>query len=227
MNSSKYSKYSKYHFLSKRDSYSVIRNNEGYYETFTPLDLKARGIQNVKDYFPIIRESIDQFTPEEKEILVEWMKKADDRLSSIYIEGFDGKKASRLKWKIICMKGQQYENGFPHTVDDIIVLYKEMIDGMNEKDWISSLMHEKVHVYQRKYKNDVKRYLRANRFDVLRNYDSSRRRANPDINPHVYRKGNRIYETRYRTRDPSDIHDCVNKKYEHPYEEMAYKIEKM
>lgn len=221
------SKLSKYSFLSKRDSYSIIRNNEAYYDTFSPLDLKARGIKKVKDYFPIIRDSIDQFTPEEKEMLIEWMQKADERFSSIYIEGFDGKKASRLKWKIICMKGHCYENGFPHTIDDTIVLYKEMMDGMSEKDWISLLMHEKVHIYQRKYKKDMKRYLRANRFDVIHNYDSSRRRANPDIDAHVYRKGNRIYETRYRTQHPNGIHDCVNKRHEHPYEEMAYKIEKM
>lgn len=218
---------SKYNFLSKRDSYSILRNNDVYYETFSPLDLKARGIKKVKDYFPIIRKSIDQFTREEKEMLIEWMTKADLRLSSIYIEGFDGKKAARMKWKVICMKGLQYENGFPHTINDTIILYKEMINGMNEKDWISLLMHEKVHVYQRKYKKDVKRYLRANRFDRIYHYDQSRRRANPDIDEYVYRKAGRIYETRYRTQSPTDIHDCVNKKYEHPYEEMAYKIEKM
>jgi hypothetical protein len=92
---------------------------------------------------------------------------------------------------------------------------------------VKLLIHEKIHIYQRKYKKDIKLYLKHNQFTPI--YRRKNSRANPDLDSFTYynKKNGRKYESNYRTSKPSSITDITNKRYEHPYEEMAYSIEKM
>jgi hypothetical protein len=56
---------------------------------------------------------------------------ADIKLSKINIEGFDGNKCSKIKWKIGMISGNMYENGLPHTRDDVIIIPKSIMSIFN------------------------------------------------------------------------------------------------
>ena len=47
------------------------------------------------------------------------------------------------------MENYEYENGLPHTRSNIIFLSDKMIPETETPDFINTLIHEKIHVYQR------------------------------------------------------------------------------
>lgn len=219
-------------FLTKREVSDLLCNNIKYYRSFREGDMIARKIKTIADYHSIILQDSREFSVREKEILRESAKMADDILSKIYeIPGFDGEKASRIRWKIGCMSGTRYEGGHPHTVGGSIILFKDIFKGIIKdkqiKKIVQLLIHEKVHVYQRKYKKDMETYLSHHHFVPICKRQNGR--ANPDLDDMVYynQKNGKIYESNYRRKRPKSVGDVKNKKYEHPYEEMAYRIQKM
>ena len=198
----------------------------------------ARKIKTIADYHSIILQDSCEFSDLEKEILLESAKKADEILSRIEIPGFDGEKASRIRWKIGCMSSSRYEGGYPHTVKGTIILFKDIfkifkgVKGVKDKNKdikkiVQLLIHEKVHIYQRKYKKDMETYLSYHHFVPISKRKNGR--ANPDLDDIVYynQKNGKKYESNYRRKRPKSIGDATNQRYEHPYEEMAYRIEKM
>jgi hypothetical protein len=213
-------------FLTKSALRDLLYNNTKYYSTFTRSDMFARKIKSIREYFSIISKSVSEFTPVQKKILQESSSKADKILSGIKLPGFDGQKASRMRWKIACVSGRKYEGGFPHTVGGTIILPCN-VHLHTSKSIIRLLIHEKVHIYQRKYKGDIKVYLQSKYFTPL--YRRKNSRANPDLNSITYynTKTGRKYESNYNSSRPRSVSDIKNERYEHPYEEMAYSIEKM
>lgn len=219
-------------FLTKREVSDILCNNTKYYRSFREGDMIARKIKSISDYHSIILQDSCEFSDQEKEILRESAKKADEILSRIEIPGFDGEKASKMRWKIGCISGIRYEGGHPHTVGGSIILFKDIFKGVNtkkskSKKIVQLLIHEKVHLYQRKYKKDMEIYLSHHHFVAISSRQNGR--ANPDLDDMVYynKENGKIYESNYRRKRPKSVGDVKNKKYEHPYEEMAYRIEKM
>jgi len=227
-------------FLTKQEVSDLLCNNTKYYRSFREGDMIARKIKSIADYHSIILQDSCDFSDYEKEILRESAKKADEILARINIPGFDGDKASKMRWKIGCMSSSRYEGGYPHTVKSTIILFKDILRGAKSKSKSKStktkskkskivqlLIHEKVHIYQRKYKKDMETYLSHHHFVPISSRQNGR--ANPDLDDMVYynQKNGKIYESNYRRKRPKSVTDVKNKKYEHPYEEMAYRIEKM
>lgn len=214
-------------FLSKNKVCKLLKSNIQYYRSFTELDKKARKIDSVEDYLSIISKDCCNFNQKQKIKLIRCCEEADELLRDFSITGFDGKKASRIKWKIGCLKGNRYEEGFPHTVKDTIILFNHILK-LSYKNLVRLLIHEKVHVYQRKYKRDIEEYLYTNGFvHIYDRTDNNKIRANPDIDDRVFycTKTRKRYEMEYRTMNPKSIDDTKSRN-EHPFEEMAYKIEK-
>jgi len=219
-------------FLTKQEVSDLLCNNTKYYRSFREGDMIARKIKTIADYHSIILQDSCEFSDQEKEILRESAKKADEILARIDIPGFDGEKASKMCWKIGCMSGRRYEGGYPHTVKSSIILFKDILRGAKtkkskSKKIVQLLIHEKVHLYQRKYKKDMETYLSHHHFVPISSRQNGR--ANPDLDDMVYynQENKKVYESNYRRKRPKSVSDVKNKKYEHPYEEMAYRIEKM
>ena len=221
--------------LDREDAWRVLSNNLDYYRTFTPLDLYARKVESIDQYLAMIRKDIvdpRELSKKDRDRLVKASLEADRRLSTIL------EKAAKIEWRFIIMKGTRYENGFPHTIpggtggkstggystggkstSGYIVLFREMLGTL-----LSTLIHEKVHLYQRMYPEETLEWIRQ-RFRPLRKR-SRRGRANPDIDDIVWQDHTgAVYETCYRSDHPRSISD-VKGENEHPLEEMAYQIEK-
>ena len=211
-------------FVSRKDAIRILsRHTTEYATTFLANDWKVRGVASVADYLRRIEEDVVTLTHTEKKRVEEGVREANRRLRGVVTASFDGRRAARLKWRFIVVKGDRYEGGYPHTVKatkNYIVLPKEMITST---ELLPTLIHEKVHIYQRAYEEEMRRYLASHFIAVGRRTG----RANPDIDTTVWqhRTTGRVYQTKWRTR-PRTIADVEGEsKYEHPFEEMAYAVE--
>lgn len=220
------------YFINKNLLYNILKNDEdNYYKTFHHIDLKTRNINNIEEYIHYIEKSVYDPTEEEKDKIKKSILNANSRLEKLNFNWFNGNKAKELPWNIGCIQGKLYENGLPHTRGTIIILSKKDINEYTEKKLTNTLIHEKVHIYQKRYKNDVEKYLDEYNFSVVKERDySDNIRSNPDLNNIIYKdNNNNIYKAVYKN-DPKSIEDITyspinNQSYEHPFETMAIFIE--
>jgi hypothetical protein len=214
-------------FLDSTTTYNIIKSNTTYYNTMTVLDMKVRNINSIDMYYPMIKNSVVNFSNNEKEILQNAIEKANMRIENITLPWFNGREANKLKWKIGLVQGRMYEYGLPHTIDDTIIINRSDIGtSYDNMSLIDTLIHEKVHIYQKAYPNQVMHYLDMNGFKAIRKRNKMDIiRANPDIDNTVYSKEGRIYATEYND-SPQSIVDVMesNQMYEHPFERMAIEI---
>ena len=63
-----------------------------------------------------------------------------------------------MKIGFVC--NNNYENGLPHTRGDIIILNKNKFMINSDIKNMKTLIHEQVHVYQKKYSNELNYYLK-------------------------------------------------------------------
>ena len=202
--------------------------NNSYYTSLPLQDILVRYANTTDEYINNISQAVCEFEEEEKERLQELANKSDHKIRQISISGFNGEKASEMKWSFGCMKGKLCENGLPHTLDHIIILPQDII-RLSDERLIRLLIHEKVHIYQKRYPEDVDLYINTKNYKkVKKREETDRIRANPDVDDWVYEREGRLYAMTYNE-NPEKITDTVEKdqRYEHPYEEMAIRISEM
>ena len=220
-------------FLGRHHITEIIQHNHTFYDRFTLYDLEARGVQSVDEYLSAIRSDMSSFTLYEKARLIYCCMLADRRIRAIRYEWFDGEKAASMKWRLGCVEGTRYEAGLPHTIGDVIILFHSMLSHYTTNDLVDTLIHEKTHVYQRKYPSDVARYLTMSGFQYEKHRDPHDRiRVNPDTDDIVYRRNGDSYQLSYNI-SPRSIRDTVKDsrgndsfEKEHPLEEMSILIER-
>lgn len=219
---SKSSQSSQISFLTKDETYDIIKSHKKYYDTFYGNDNKVRNITSIYDYMEKVKDLSVMITEREKEILNETIRLADIKIKQYNLPWFNGMKASKLKWKIGMTIGNMYEGGYPHTINDTIILNRNNIDN----NLLQILIHEKVHIYQKQFPEDIKKYLELNNFQVHKKREEKDNiRANPDIDQYIYTKKDVVYSAKYRT-NPTSINDVSysSQYYEHPFETMAIEL---
>lgn len=220
-------------FLDKNEVVNLlIENKDNYYKSFYKNDFYARNINSINDYHKIIINSGVNLDNDQKNRLIKLTKSIDKKLENINLYFFNGKKANDLVWKIGVFKDKKYEGGLPHTRSDVILLNLNQINYYDDIKLMSTLLHEKIHIYQKMYKNDVDRYLDINKFKKIKKRNSHDNiRANPDLDEFIYSDENfNVYKAIYN-KNPTSIEDVIyypndNQSYEHPYEKMAIYLEK-
>lgn len=220
-------------FLDSNSLYKILINdNDDYYKSFFTLDFKTRNIRNIKEYFDLIKLSVDNFDNDDIKKIEKCIGNSNIYFKKINLEWFNGENANKILWKIGCVKGKLYENGLPHTRSDTIILSKENIKEYTEKKLTDTLIHEKVHLYQKIYKNDMIFYLKQNKFTKFKKRsENDNIRSNPDLDGWIYKDSEKnIYQAKYNE-NPKSIEDIKympmnNQSCEHPYEKMAIFIEK-
>lgn len=222
-------------YLNKNELLNVlINNNDNYYNRFDKYDLIARGVNSIEEYTTNnIKNSTIDLTIQQKNKLEKSIEFANKKLKEINIYGFDGNKCANIPWKIGGIKGKQYENGLPHTRDDIIILPDFKINNKNIEDLARLLVHEKVHIYQKIYKDDIDKYLENNNIKLLKKRNENDMiRSNPDLDNYIYYDDKLVYLAKYNSTNPKSIEDVTynyngTQKSEHPFEKMAIEIEEM
>ena len=86
-----------------------------------------RKIKNIDEYFIYIKKSICSLNNNEKNKIIKCINNANNKLKYINKDWFSGEKCIKIPWKIASITGKLYENGLPHTRNDIIIISKEDI----------------------------------------------------------------------------------------------------
>lgn len=217
------------YFLSKHELFQLLsQDTDNFYKTFKQIDLKARNIHNIDEYIQNrITKSVSEFSLNERKLIQKYIPIIMNKLSSLNENWFCFDKALKIKWKIGCIENIFYEEGFPHTRNDVILLNRTIFN--DDKLIESNLMHEFIHIYQKIYPDDAQIYINENGFTpVMKRMKCDNCRVNPDINEWIYKKDGIIYQAIFNNDNPRNISDVsipynLNS-FEHPYEEMAYKI---
>jgi len=117
-----------------------------------------------------------------------------------------------------------YEGGLPHTRIDVILL-PYGITNQATTDLTSLLIHEKVHVYQKLFPEDLQKYYTSKGLQIVGKRNTKDNiRANPDADENIYKdeKG-KIMALEYQA-NPKRITDTLPEGEDHPNEQMSYDI---
>ncbi len=209
-------------FLTAEETRKIIGEDiDGFIASLTPSDLSARHALSVRDYMHSSMQSVLNYTPQqEKRIrrLVDAIKYSNVPLEKY---GMDPSKFRAMPWKFALAR---YEDEYPHTRGDVIFLSPNVLTK-TDLQLQSTLLHEQIHVYQKKHPQDVRAFLELMGYqEVGRRSMDPLLRANPDLDGIVYqdRQGN-ISGLQYRSKTPASIDDVVgDAQNEHPLEQIAY-----
>lgn len=217
------------------DTASVIdffnRDYDNYVKNLSRYDLIARNVDSSNEYIQKIAYCAKNFTESQKKVIDNCCKKADDFLKQ-YHELLDGNQIAKINWKFaLTYKNDnfEYEDGLPHTRSDVIFLSDKMIPETETPDFVNTLIHEKIHIYQR-YNESIIDNMLSEKLKINKIvYTNTKKRANPDLNNNIYQNNkNEIMQCYYNSNTPNSIQDvtCLNNNSinEHPYELLAYNI---
>jgi len=215
-------------FTAKETNDYLVKDEDKYVTRLTAQDLSARGVSTTTEYLQVVATTGLTFSDKEKTTLRNAATKADEMLSQFYGLGVVGSKTQNIHW-CFAKVGDAYENGLPHTRSNVIFVPVKVI-SYSHKELISTLIHEKVHLYQRLYPEDIQAYLEfAGYIQWKERQFYPLARSNPDIDPFVYihPSTKQPMVALYASDTPKSISDVLvssDYKNEHPYEEIAYAI---
>lgn len=219
----------------------TIIDDSNYFNRMTKSDLLARNIGSLDAYKKLYYKSLREFNDDEKTLLYDLVKKIDDYTID------SCRKLNDIPWKFV-KTSFNIENNFPHTHGDVIVLSHNFLSDKSSTSILKTLLHEKIHVYQRLYPLETNKLITDYwNFKVTKKFsDFELIRNNPDINNFVYSKNDVFFYQKYTSKNPSNISESIpvaiidgseqelNQKiiskmeipiiinqFEHPYEIMA------
>tara|TARA_B110001450_G_scaffold90221_1_gene85720 strand:- start:27 stop:866 length:840 start_codon:yes stop_codon:yes gene_type:complete len=207
------------------------KDHDNYIKHLSRFDLIARNVDSNNQYINQICNCVKNFTQNQKNIINNCCIKADEFLNQ-YHDLLDGKEIAKIKWNFALTdkyENYEYENGLPHTRSNIIFLSDKMIPETETPDFINTLIHEKIHVYQRQNESIIDNVL-SDKLKINKVvHSNTKKRANPDLNRNTYKNpNNEIMQCYYNSDNPNSIQDvtCLhnNSVNEHPYEFLAYTI---
>ena len=204
-------------FPSRKDViHFLLKDYDGYIRSFNGKDLLLRNCKTHIEYMTTYTNNIHEFSNTHKDKLKKCSVEASNFLSNLKNPFINTVKILKLPWKF-SMITKHVEYGLPHTRGDLIFLPEHIFNG-SDTDIIRTLIHEKIHIYQKKYNSLFVESLLQNGYTEL-GYLSNDRMKNPDINNLVYRHPNgRIM---YKRNGVSGLNSAI---WEHPYELIAYTI---
>lgn len=230
---------SKYYMTANETMDFLNMDSDKYIHNLSPLDLQARNVSSSSEYINNISQTAISFTEKEKDMLDICTKKADNFLRNmqlnelIYTQLINRDDIANIKWifaKTNNIDNKEYEEGLPHTRENVIFLSDNVLK-YEEKNLITTLIHEKIHIYQRYNEELFKNIIRMMglvEVSSIDHYTIKYMRSNPDTNRKLYidNKTNNVMVCLYRTDKPSSINDVIMKNHslEHPYEKIAYEI---
>jgi len=245
-------------FMTYKDTANFLaKDNDRYVRNLSELDLHARKVKTHVEYLNNIDDTTISFTDDEKELLVKCANNADKYLSKEtfselkYGKYLNGNDIANIKWIFANTYTNYYndmikenEQGLPHTRENIILLSKNVLK-YDELNLTNTLIHEKIHIYQRynsKIFDKIISDMGLKELDKKSYKNAKYIRSNPDTNNKIYYMATASHSARtdpateidednimvclYRNNKPNGINDVIHTNYakEHPYEKIAYEI---
>ncbi len=193
----------------------IIIHNSPFFKRMSPIDLKVRNVTNPQQYMINYYTGLSHFTPSEKQQIHELVSQMP-----IYVFYADSPIYLEKEWKFAKSSN---ENNWPHTLGDVIML---PIDFFQRPDQRRVLLHEAMHVWQRKHPNTMQTILKKQGY--IRVPWPVTTCNNPDIDDWAYQKGDNLSIMAYKA-NPVTQADCQLTVFsgnqasptDHPYENMA------
>jgi len=203
------------YYLNKEETINFILNdNDNYIKSLSQFDLIARKVKSSNEYISKIINECLCFN----ETQIEKINKCTNIANNFYF--------NKYRWKFALI-GNVYEEGYPHTREDIIFLSPKIINYSDDA-LIEILIHESIHIYQRYNKEEINDYLISNGYSISRKRETEPLiRANPDLDEYIYKDKNDIEMIyKYSCKNPISMNDLIksSNNNEHPFEVMAYEI---
>jgi hypothetical protein len=215
------------YFLSANETRDLISSNsDGYFNRFTKNDLTARNAVGLEQY--IQGFNCSDFSDSDKDLISDCIAEIETIvIKDPYVDWVDSEKFHAIPWKIGLITDDSYEYGLPHTRIDAIFLPKKSV-SQTAKDLINTLMHEKLHVYQKMYPDDFQKYLDHHGFVKYGNGGLDLA-ANPDTDDYVYAVKKVVHCGKYAKGHKPGINSIVyqpinDPKYDHPRELAVYNL---
>lgn len=163
-----------------------VVQNASYFQNLNAIDLHVRNANTVDNYKLAYINNVHGFTSKDVVLLyniVHHINKLTRHLSwYLYVP-----------WKF-CKVDQYIEDGYPHTLHDVIVLSDTFLKRPFH-DQVRILMHEKMHVYQRKAPLHCQSLYSKWGYEMytgaIPSNIQNKIRSNPDVE-HMYVYNNRI-----------------------------------
>lgn len=225
----------RYTVISKQEFSDIVMRSD-YFQRMTEADIHARNAKSPQHYMYTYINAYDEFTLQERDILSRCVSVVDQKLKKYH-------HINNIKWKFVKVM-DIVENGYPHTLEDVIVLSSSFFTKF-DNDMMKTLLHEKIHVYQRTYPEYTKKLLQMWGFSSCEVPAEVKRRVrnNPDIEDIYCYKQYALMQL-YTTNQPSSLADSMSRTFdivtgdiaqndifpdyihqsEHPYEVMASMI---
>jgi hypothetical protein len=207
-------------FMEPELIYNELKQNE-YILKLNKVNLIARyypNDYNPNDYINYYKDNLLEFSENEKNKIKKIILKCDNKIKK-YNSLFN------IQWKI-CKISNKIENGFPHTLNDII-----FVSSIPD---IKTLIHEKIHIYQRYNKEKTEELYNKYGFSKVNKIKDELRRYNPDLDNYDYKYNNTIFYAKFNSNNPKNLLDYkiellgneISLLYfnEHPNEIFAYMI---
>jgi hypothetical protein len=215
----------KINFLEKKSV--LTEDTDNFLKSLSVVDLFARKAKSLDTYLSKIK--VIPFTDSEKERLIILSNQVDNLIIE---KGILDPKLANIKW-YFCKSTKSYENGLPHTrqwKDTTFIVLTEVSLKKDNSDLRKTLLHEKVHVYQKKFPEETEECISNLGFKKvgLRKGFHERLRANPDLNKFIYSKNGKLYYSLYKSNFPKGISDTyTTSEFEDPKEKIAYELEEL
>lgn len=218
-------------FFKKQETLDFLYNDQdNYIKNLSIFDLYARKVKNSNIYKNNCIKCTTDFNKNQIDVITEASKEADKYLNN-YNKLLNGKDIAKIKWNLALTKNNnnyEYEDGLPHTRKNIIFLSDKIIPNTVSHNFINTLIHEKIHIYQRYNPKILENVINKMGFKKT-SFKNIKQRSNPDLNNLIYiNKNNQKLSCLYKNNKPSSINDVMclenNNLLEHPYELLAYNI---
>lgn len=198
--------------LTKEEFKKRVDESE-FFSHMTDIDLIARSttdrvIISGEDYRNMYFLSYEEFTNAEKRKINNVVQEANKSLSSY-------KNLQLLSWRFVKVSDRT-EDGLPHTIGDTIVITSSLLK-QPERDLTKTLIHEKLHVYQRMNRASSQKWvsnagyeaLSPNDFMLLDKNLIKLSRSNPDLDNKTYyhKKSDLVLRQLYNSKTPQGITD--------------------
>ena len=223
------------HFLSKEKTVqNLLDNQDRYFDKFFKKDLEVRNVSSIDEYKSIIKKSTCNFNNDEQDKIKQAISNITQKINkikNIYYKNINIKKLNQIPWIIGLICNNKYENGLPHTRNHIILLSRENINYYSMKKLEKTLIHEKIHIYQKKYPEEVNAYLDKMGFQKIKLREQNDNiRANPDLDNYIYQDKDHntykaVYNTNATTLEDITYYPYDEQNWEHPHEKMAIEFE--
>lgn len=184
-----------------------------FFTSLNSFDLIARStpdnpITSDEHYKNVYIASYEDFTEIEKNILNKVVEEANKLLSAY-------SNLQQLEWKFVKVNSK-IESGLPHTISDMIIVNTDLLKK-TEKELIATIIHEKIHVYQRLNVASSRKWitetgfvsLTSNDFMSLNKEVLDMRRSNPDLdrNTYYHKRSKLVVKQLYNSTSPQSIMD--------------------